>query len=102
MLAVHQHFGLDDRHDLRFLAERRIAGERMRVGLDAVPRRTAIGDGDDGAPLREARAELIVFGEALAQSVEPFGDRLDLRRRPGERLGAEVDLDAGDASPPPS
>ena len=36
VVAVHQHFRLDDRHDLRRLAERGIARERMRVGVDAV------------------------------------------------------------------
>ena len=100
--AVHQHLRLDDRHDAGFLAQRRIAGERVRVGLDAVPRRQAVGDGDDGAPLGEAGAELVVLGQALAQAVEPFGDRLDLGVRAGERLGAGVDLDAGDRARPPS
>ena len=34
VVAVHQHLGLDDRHDLRRLAERGVARERMRVGVD--------------------------------------------------------------------
>ena len=92
MRAVHQHFGLDDRHDVRFLAQRRIAGERMRIGVDRELRRNAIGDVDHRAPLGEPRAELVVLGETLAQAIETFGDRLI--RETGERLGARVDLDA--------
>ena len=34
VVAVHQHFGLDDRHDAVLLAERRIARQRVRVGID--------------------------------------------------------------------
>ena len=76
VIAVHQHFGLDDRHDVRFLAQRGVARERMRVGVDRELRRNARADVDDRAPLGEARAELVVLGEALAQPVETFGDRL--------------------------
>ena len=36
VVAVHQHFGLDDRHDVFVLAQRGVARERVRVGLDAV------------------------------------------------------------------
>ena len=48
---------------------------------------------DHGAPLREARAHAGVLGEPLAQAVEAFGDLL--AGEAGERLGAGVDLDAG-------
>ena len=34
MAAVHQHLGLDDRHDAFVLADRRITGQRVGVGLD--------------------------------------------------------------------
>ena len=34
VVAVHQHFGLDDRHDAGFLADCRIARERVGVGFD--------------------------------------------------------------------
>ena len=94
VIAVHQHFRLDDRHDVRFLAQRRVARERMRVGVDRELRRIARADVDDGAPLGETRAELVVLGETLAQPVEAFGNRLV--RKAGERLRTGVDLDARD------
>ena len=94
VVAVHQHLGLDDRHDARLLAQRGVAGERVGVGVDAVLATAAVGDRVDRAPLREARAELAVLGQALAQPVEALGDRLALGA--GERLRAGVDLDAGD------
>ncbi len=91
--AVHQDLGLDDRHDLLFLAERRIAGERVRIGLDAGPGRNPVADIDDGAPLGELRAQRAIFGKPLAQPIETFGD--DLARAVGQGLGPLVDLDAG-------
>src|SRR5437764_1076630 len=94
MCAVHQHLGLDDRHDPRLLAERRVAGERVRVRPDGVLARQAVRDRVRGAPLREARAQAVVLLQPLAQAVEAFGDRLALGER--ERLRAQVDLDAGD------
>ena len=94
VVAVHQHLGLDDRHEPGLLAERRVARERVRVRPDAVLARDAVADRDHGAPLREARAELAVLLEPLAQAVEALGDLLAGRER--ERLRALVDLDAGD------
>ena len=79
VVAVHQHLGLDDRHDARFLAQRGVARERVRVHVDAVRRRDAVADVDvRRAPLGEARAELAVLGEPLAQAVETLGDGLAL------------------------
>ena len=46
--------------------------------------------------LAKRAPELVILGEALAQSVEAFGHRLDVGVRAGERLGAAIDLDAGD------
>ena len=83
VVAVHQHLGLDDRHQACFLAQRRVARQRVRVRLDAAPARSRAADGDDGAPLREARAHAGVVGEPLAQAVEAFGD--DLVGEAGER-----------------
>ena len=94
VLAVHEHFGLDDGHDAGFLAERGVPRERVRVDVDAVVARQALADGVGRAPLRETRAELVVLGQSLAKAVEPFGDRLAVGER--ERLRAGVDLDAGD------
>ena len=41
VVAVHQHFGLDDRDDAFFLAQRGVTRERVRVDVDAVLRRDA-------------------------------------------------------------
>ena len=95
VVAVHQHFGLDDRYDVFVLAERRIARQRMRIGHDASVARQLVllPDIDDCAPFRKLRAKPAIFNEPLAQSVESFGD--DFARTEGRRLRALVDLDAG-------
>src|SRR5256714_952932 len=93
VVAVHQHFRLDDRHDPLVLAERRIARERMRVGHDAVVARHVRPDVDHRAPLGEFRAERAVFDQPLAQTVKPLGN--DLARTERQRLGSLVDLDTG-------
>ena len=56
--------------------------------------RNAGADVDHGAPLGELGAETAVFDEALAQTVEAFGDHLAGTER--QRLGPLVDLDAGE------
>ena len=86
--AVHQHLRLHDRHDPGLLAERRVARQRMGVGVDAVPARPpVIADGDDRAPFGEARAEAVIVLQPLAQPVEPLGDLLAraCRRGPWRR-----------------
>ena len=65
----------------------------MGIGVDTTGARDAVADGDHGAPFGEARAQRIVLGATLTQAVEPLGDLL--ARRAGQRLGAGVDLDAG-------
>ena len=75
-LAVGQHFGLDHRHDAGLLAEHGVAGQDMGIGADAVAGGRVRGDGDDAAPLGEARADLGVVREPLAQAIEPLGDLL--------------------------
>ena len=94
VVAVHQHFGLDDRDDALVLAQRGVARERVRVHVEAETRRDVRADRDDRAPLREARTELAVLDETRAQPVETVGDELVGRLR--ERRRALVDLDAGD------
>src|SRR5450631_66712 len=94
VVAVHQHFRLDDRHDLRFLAERGIARQRVRIGLDAVAARDALADVDHAAPFGEARALLVIFRQPVGQSVEADGDEFAGAER--QRLGAFVHLDAVD------
>ena len=53
VVAVHQHFGLDDRDDAFVLAQRGVTRERVRVHVEAVLRRDARADVDHRAPLRE-------------------------------------------------
>lgn len=48
---------------------------------------------NDGAPLREARAELIIIGQAIAQTVETFGDLFAVGS--DEIFRARIDFDAG-------
>src|SRR5260370_30171194 len=94
MSAVHQDFRLNDRHDVVFLAESRVARQGMSIGLDRECSRDPVADIDDGAPLGEARAELVILNQAFAQAVETFGNRLALEL--GQRLGTGIDLDAWD------
>src|SRR4029450_11067646 len=74
VIAVHQHFRLDDRHDVLLLTERGRARGGMRVGHDRGVARDAGADIDHRAPFRELGAEPAIFDEALAQTVQPLGD----------------------------
>ena len=67
----HQTFQLDDRHDVLFLTQRRIARERIGVGDDAVVARDASADVDDRAPLSERRAEIAIFDQPLGRPSRP-------------------------------
>ena len=58
------------------LAQRRVARQRVGIGLDGVARGNAGADVDDRAPFGEARAELVVLDQPLAQPIEPLGDGL--------------------------
>ncbi len=93
-VAVHQHLRLDDRDESGFLAQRRVAGQRLRVGLDAAPAGHAVAHGDHRAPLGKAGAHLGIFRQAVAQSVQALGDLLS--GMTGQVLRAGIDLDAGD------
>ena len=92
--TVHQHFRLDDRHDVGFLTQRCVTSERMRVRFDGKAGRNVLRDVDDCTPFCEARAELVVLRQAVAQTVETFCDRLAGEIR--ERLCARIDLDTRD------
>ena len=94
MAAVHQHFRLDDRHDVVLLAQRCVARQRLRICTDGEGGRNALGNVDHRTPLREAGAEPAVLDQPLAQAVEPLGDGLAGIAR--ERFRAGVDLDAGE------
>jgi len=76
MIPIHQHLGLDDRDDARFLAKRRIARQAFGIGIDRVGRGDAGTDVDHRAPLGEARPELVVPGQPFAQTVQALGDGL--------------------------
>ena len=92
VVRIHQHFGLDDRHDVGFLTQRGIARQRMRIDMDRVVGRRIVANRDDGAPLGETRTGRLVFFQALAQTIQTFGDGF-LCESAGERLGALIDLD---------
>ena len=87
MIAVHEHFGFDNRHDLLFLAQGRIAGQRLGIGLDGIGAGNVLADIDHRAPLGEARAELVVLLQALAQAIKALGD--GLAGKSGQGLGAQ-------------
>ncbi len=91
--SVHQDFGLDDGHNPRLLAQGRVARQRFRIGVDGIPGWDSGPDIDHCAPLREFRAQLVVLGEPLAQSIESFGN--GLAGKTGQRLRSQIDLDAG-------
>ncbi len=58
MIAVEQHFRLDDRHDAAFLTQRCVARQRVGVGLQTSIGGNAVADGNHGAPLGELGAKL--------------------------------------------
>ena len=93
MIAVHEHFRLDDGDESGFLAQRGIAGQGMRVGLDATPAGNAIAQGDHRAPFGETGTHLEILLQAITQPVQTFGDLLSGMTR--QILCADVDLDAG-------
>ena len=70
VVAVHQHFRLDDRHDVGRLAERGVAGQRVGVGLDGALLGMPSADVDHRAPLGEAGALVVILRQALGQPVE--------------------------------
>jgi hypothetical protein len=76
VISVNKDLGLDYGDEVVLLGERRIQGERLRVGLYAALGGDAIPYGYDSPPLGEARPELGVFGEPLAESVETLGELL--------------------------
>ena len=93
MRSVHQHFGLDDRHELLLLTERGVSREGMRIRAHARRARQRRRDADNRPPLREAGAHAVIFREAIPQPVQSLGD--GLLRGAGKRLRAGIDLDAG-------
>src|SRR6266566_9094445 len=92
--AIHEHFRLDDRHQIPFLAKRRVTRQRLRVRIDAGVRGYYVADCDNGAPFGKARAQLPILHEPIAQPVEPFGDFL--AGKICHRLSTLVHLDPRD------
>ncbi len=93
MVAVHQHFGLDDGNDIVLLTQSGIAGQRVCIGVDRIVAGDARRDVDHRAPFRKARAQLVVLRQTFAQTIQPFGD--GVAGAAGQRLGALVHLDTG-------
>jgi hypothetical protein len=94
MIPIHQHFRFDDGDQSRFLAQRGIAGQGLRVGLDAASGGKSVTQGNHGSPLGKASTHLEIASQSAMQPVQPFGDLLS--RMAGQRLRADVHLDAGD------
>ena len=93
MFPIHEHLRLHDRHYVTFLTKRRIARQRLRVCVNACGCGNFLADRDDGAPFGKARAQLPIFRQPVAQSVETFGDFLARKIR--HRLGAFIHFDPG-------
>ena len=92
MIAIHQHFRFDDGNQSGFLAQRRVAGQRVRVGLEATTGGKSLADGEHRAPFGETCAHLGIFRETFAQSVQTFGDFLS--GMTGQILCAGIHFDA--------
>ena len=73
MLAIHEHFRLDDGNQSGFLAQRGIASQRLSVGLDATPAGYIIADTNHHAPLGKTGSHLRVFHQTVAQSIQTLG-----------------------------
>ena len=93
VVAVHQHLGLHDGHHAHRLADRRIAGQHLGIGLDAQRGGRAVLDLVDLAPLGETGALFLVGLQALGQAIQPLGDEIAGGQRQGDL--ALVHLDAG-------
>ena len=93
MLAIHQHFRLNHRHDAYFLAECGVTGECVAVGFNAGAGRNIVADADHRAPFGKTGAELRVFLQAITQAIKTF--RADFTRKTSQRLRPFVDLDPG-------
>ena len=100
MGAVHEHFRFDDRHKIDFLAQGRIARQRMGVGANGVVGGNVVRvDFHHGAPFGESCPELLILCEPVAQSVQAFGHFV--ARLQCQRLRAFIHLDAGQDAPVP-
>ena len=95
MRTVHQHLGFHDGHQPCFLAERRIASQRLGVRFQACGAGQTLLrlNADHRPPLGETRPQFAVLPQPLPQAVQTLGDRL--MRVAGQWPGTQVHLDAG-------
>src|SRR4051812_46506691 len=92
VLSIEQDLGLDHGNDGGFLADRGIARQAVRVGIEARVGGDVVADGDHGAPLRETASEVEVLLHALLEAVQTLGHLFFCgERKVGEPL---IDLDA--------
>jgi len=64
----------------------------MRIGLDTAPTGKSIAHRDHCTPFGEARAHSRIILEAIAQSIQSFGDPFS--RTPRQILRANIDFNA--------
>ena len=77
MIAIHQHFRLDNRDDPGGLAQRRIARKRMGIDVDRCHRGNVAVDVDHRSPFREPRTALVIFFQALGDVYSIMGKSAD-------------------------
>ena len=94
MRAIHEHFRFDDRHQIPFLAKRRVTRQSLCIRIDACLRRDVVANRNYGTPFCKPRAKFSIFRQPVAQSVETFRDFFTRKIR--HRLGALVHLDPRD------
>ena len=66
VVAVHQYFGLDDRHQSLFLADGGVARQSMRIRGNRACRWDVGADANHRAPFGEAGTQLLVITQSLA------------------------------------
>ena len=96
MLAVHEHFRLDNRDQPRFLAQRGIAGQRLRVSLNATSAGNTLPHDNHRTPLGKTGSHLKIFLESVAQSIQTFG--YFLAAMPCHILCTDIHFDTGNDS----
>ena len=92
VLAIHENLRFDDRHQVGLLAQGRIAGKPVGVGLQAGFARHTLSDGNHRPPLGETGTQFNVLGQTVAQAVQAL--RHLLARMTRQILGAFIHLDA--------